>query len=325
MTEETPDANHDYEVENSVARRPVLKAAAASTVLGAGTESVSAQSDDGGGPGAGDGASNPNYIDPIFGKPVAEGNPCAGDASEDCFEGFRPPVRPDHEIEMHIDIPGPLFAVAEQGALSAETTGSINSEVADGEITESNLHRPDATVITVGEETFTVAEIARLVTDTHGFHYDPAGLHVEPGDVVLYSAESPDHLVAAYHEGHGRQNRVPEGVGPISSPMPPVGGYWLYRFETEGVYDLYCSPHQTFGMVQRVVVHDGEGDIPELDVQQTGRPPTEENAVSTILGGLDPNLPSSAAVLESDALEPSTIVNEGPIPWADVIAEHRSG
>lgn len=321
----TIDHNHDYEIGNRIARRSVLKAAVASTALGVGTGSVSAQSDGGGGPGTGNSSSNPNYIDPIFGKAVAEGNPCAGDASEDCFEEFRPPIRPDHEIEMRIGIPGPLFAVAEREALSDKTTGTINSEVADGEVIDENLHKPDEIVITLGEETFTVAEIARLVANTLGFHFHPAGLHVEPGDIVLYSAESPDHLVAAYHEGHGRQNRVPESIGPISSPMPPVGGYWLYQFETEGVYDFYCSPHQTFGMVHRVVVHDGEGDIPALDVQQTGRPPTEENALATILGGLDPNIPSSAEVLNSNVLEPTNIVDKGLIPWTDVVAEHRSG
>lgn len=324
MSKWVPD--HDHETENRIARRPVLKAAAASTALGVGTGPVSAQSDDGGGGSdSGNGSSNPNYIDPIFGKAVAEGNPCTGDAAEDCFEEFRPPVRPDHEIEMRIGIPGPLFAVAEREALSDVTTETINAEAADGEVIDENLNRPDASVITLGEETFTVAEIAGLVTDALGFYFDPAGLHVEPGDIVLYSAESPDHLVAAYHEGHGRQNRVPESVGPISSPMPPVGGYWLYQFETQGVYDFYCSPHQTFGMVHRVVVHDGEGDVPALDVQQTGRPPTEENALASILGGLDPNIPSSAEVLDSDALEPTHIVNEGPVPWADVVAEHRSG
>jgi len=328
MSEDTPNADHDYDIENRIARRPVLKATAASAALGVGTGPVSAHSDDGGsnggGPGTGDGSSNLDSIDSIFGKAVAGGNPCAGDASEECFEGFRPPVRPDHEIEMRIDIPGPLFAAAEEGEPSGVTTETINLEVADGEVTDRNLHRPDAGVITPEEETFTVADIAGLVADTLGFNFDPAGLHVEPGDIVLYSAESPDHLVAAYHEGHGRQNRVPDGAGPISSPMPPVGGYWLYQFETEGVYDLYCSPHQTFGMVHRVVVHD-EGDIPTLDIQETGRPPTAENALAAILGGLDPNVPSSAEVLDSDALEPTNIVNNGPIPWADVVTEHRTG
>lgn len=73
----------------------------------------------------------------------------------------------------------------------------------------------------------------------------------------------------------------------------------------------------------RVVVHDGSGEVPSLDVENTGRPPEDENAIPSILGGLDPNLPSSREVLESDALAPERIVDEGSVPAAAVIAEHR--
>jgi hypothetical protein len=176
--------------------------------------------------------------------------------------------------------------------------------------------------------------------------------------VVLFGAEAPDHAVAAYHERHGRQNRVPDGIGPIASPLVPVGGYWLYHFPVEGVYDLYCPPHQTFGMAMRVVVYggddaengddgmddagtdgnggdgsDGDSDgsdgdshgagIPAPSIEQTGRPPQAENAIAGILGGLDPNLPSSIEVLESDALEPATVVESGRVSWETVVAEHR--
>ncbi|WP_367176560.1 cupredoxin domain-containing protein [Haloarcula rubripromontorii] len=268
----------------------------------------------------------PNTIDPIFGLASAEPNPCGGDADASCFESFPAAVRPDHEVEMHIGLPGLLLALAEQGGLSEPTTTTVNLEAADGDIVARNLHRPDATVeieTPDGTVTRTVAEIAELVTSTVGFHYDPAGIHVNPGDVVLFSAETPDHAVAAYHERHGRQNRVPDSVGPIASPQIPVGGSWRYRFETEGVYDLYCPPHQVFGMVMRVVVSEGDS-VPSLSVENTGRPPGEESFLPDILGGLDPNVPSSHAALTAEPLAPENIVQNGTVSWEAVVESHRS-
>lgn len=314
----------------AVARRAVLKATGASAALGLGTGTAAANAHSGegdhggGGPGTGDGASNPNYIDPIFGQAVAEGNPCGGEEDEDCFEEFRPPIRPSHEIKMEIGIEGLLFGLAEAGVLSPDQIGTLNEVVADGEITQEERENDLTFSVTLDGNRIPSEAIANAMIETVGFHYHKAGLHVEPGDIVLYSAESPDHAVAAYHERHGRQNRVPEDVGPISSAMPPIGGYWLYQFETEGVYDFYCPPHQAFGMVHRVVVHDGEGDVPQPDIQQTGRPPQNENALPGILGGLDPNIPSSAEVFENELLDPANIVEEGAVLWEDVVADYRS-
>ncbi|WP_411966813.1 plastocyanin/azurin family copper-binding protein [Haloferax sp. YSSS75] len=192
-----------------------------------------------------------------------------------------------------------------------------NGEQTDGEQTNGEQTDGEQTL------TLTILEIAELLAETTAFHYEPTGISVEPGDVVLYSAETPDHGVAAYHERHGRQNRVPEGVGPISAPLVPVGGYWLYKFETPGVYDFYCPPHQIFGMVSRVVVTDG--DVPELSIEETGRPPEEMNVFPLFLQGLDPNLPSSAAVFDTDALTPENIVDEGSVSWETVVEEYRSG
>lgn len=303
----------------------MLGAGAATTAVGTNAAAATAADTDWPDQGRSEAASNANHIDPVFGRPSAGPNPCAGDADEGCFEEFPAPVRPDHEVELHVDLPGPLLALAEAGGVSELTTGSINEEVADGAVTERNLHRPDVPVsfeTPEGETSLTVAEIARALAGTHGFYFEPAGLHVRPGDVVLFSAETPDHAVAAYHERHGRQNRVPDGAPPVSSPLIPVGGSWLYRFDREGVYDLYCPPHQLFGMVMRVVVNGG-GEVPAPSIERTGRPPGEENAIPSILAGLDPNLPSSAEALATGALEPEDVVEDGAVSWESVVAEHR--
>ena len=221
-----------------------------------------------------------------------------------------------------VGIEGLVFGLAEAGVLTSAQIEALNTAVADGSLAGDDSLLNFA--VEFDERPVPARVIAEALLATHGFHFGPAGVHVRPGDTVLFSAESPDHAVTVYHEGHGRQNRVPDGVGPISSPLVPVGGYWLFRFETTGVYDVYCPPHDPFGMNMRVVVSEGD-TVPPLDVEQTGRPPTAENALPSILGGLDPNVPSSAEVLASDALDPAEIVAEGTVPWHRVVDEHRQG
>lgn len=333
QTDETRGDGRDDSETWRFPRRTVLRVAGASTALSLGAGAVTATGDDGSEGDHGDGSNgpaaprNPDDIDPIFGYPSAAENPCLGDASDDCFEAFAESVRPAHEVEMQIDFPGLLFAVAEQGVLSETTTRNVAAAVEDGSVDEGELDKPDASVSVHSPEgtvTVTVREIADLLAGATGFRFEPAGLRVSPGDVVLYSAETPDHGVTAYHERHGRQNRVPDGVEPISSPIVPVGGYWLYRFEEEGVYDLYCPPHEPFGMVHRVVVTAEEGDAAEPSVEDTGRPPQETNNLGAILGGLDPNVPSAHDALESEALHPERIASRGTVSWDAVVAEHRT-
>ena len=91
------------------------------------------------------------------------------------------------------------------------------------------------------------------------FFFEPTGLFVEPGDTVQVVLVTPHHSVTAYHPAQGIQQRVPDGVPPFSSPVLPVGAYWLYTFDTPGVYDVHCGPHELFGHVARLVVGEPTG------------------------------------------------------------------
>ncbi|MBX0297944.1 cupredoxin domain-containing protein [Haloarcula nitratireducens] len=98
------------------------------------------------------------------------------------------------------------------------------------------------------------------------FHFAPSGLSVDAGDIVQFTFTAPDHTITAYHPAHGFQRRVPERVPPFSSPIVNAGGAWLYRFEKEGLYDLYCGPHHILGMAMRIVVGDlSDEDIPDYE------------------------------------------------------------
>lgn len=141
------------------------------------------------------------------------------------------------------------------------------------------------------------------------FMFDPAGLHVQPGDIVRFDPETDlqegriagDHTVTAYHPVVSRQRRIPETATPFSSPMLGARASWLYQFETEGVYDVYCGPHEGIGMVMRIVV----GDVTALDFGAPEQP------------GAIPPLGAAGTVLGAAALAPTTIKEKGSVPWSD--------
>ena len=219
------------------------------------------------------------------------------------------------------------------------------------------------------------------------FFYQPTGLQIEPGDVVRFVAETPDHNVVSYHPSYGMQRRVPAGVDAFSSPMlgidvdsldelPAEGGEeppgeepageeptgeeptgdeeevslgppetetdtpaeeetptatesetpaateseppapasatgpesdtWLHLFETPGVYDMECAPHEGFGMAMRVVV----GDETDTDFETSDPANLPEPRVGPV--GL------ARVTLTDPALEPEAIVEAGEVMWQDL-------
>jgi len=160
------------------------------------------------------------------------------------------------------------------------------------------------------------------------FIFDPTGIQVACGDIVQFTYVTPDHTVTAYHEAIGFQQRVPEQSPPFSSPIVVAGGAWLYRFEHEGVYDLYCGPHHPLGMVMRVVVGDlSESEYPEYLENPEGIPPFAEEFESLLVEFSEENesvdwiFPSPREILTTDALDPARIQEEGTVPFSAVRAE----
>lgn len=157
----------------------------------------------------------------------------------------------------------------------------------------------------------TTHEVNMYIEEVEGrefpeFYFEPTGLYIEPGDTIRFIADSPHHTVTALHEQHGYPfSRVPEGVGPLSSPVIPVGQTWEYTFETAGVYDLLCIPHELFGMSIRVVVGEATGP---------GAQPVPEEFVGQL---------SSATLLAAPALAPEQIMEVGSVSWDDIADEHK--
>lgn len=181
----------------------------------------------------------------------------------------------------------------------------------------------------------------------HGplFHFDPTGLAVERGDVVQFTYTTPDHTITPYHPAHGFQRRVPldgdgDPVPPFSSPVVNAGGAWLYRFDVEGLYDLYCGPHHVLGMNMRIVVGDPDkwdGGVPDYEDTfegDPGPPPllppfSKEFLESELRRFSEPQENRNAEwvwltpreVLDADALDPTNVHAEGEVTIDDVLAD----
>lgn len=103
-----------------------------------------------------------------------------------------------------------------------------------------------------------VVEI-RLVTDGSAFYFDPTGLRVEPGTTVRFINESGQHTATAYCEENGKANRIPEGAECWDSGMlVEEGATFEVTLTEEGVYDYFCLPHESLGMVGRIIVGSPE-------------------------------------------------------------------
>lgn len=166
----------------------------------------------------------------------------------------------------------------------------------------------------VDEEKIDDSNLPAITVEFGAFHFEPVGLHVDPGAVVQFDFLSPEHTVTAYHPDQGRQRRVPVDVAPFSSTVNVQGGFWLYRFDEPGVYDLFCTPHEFAGMGMRIVVGDDPGPV----VREPGRPPLPMTAA--LLGtGLPPQTdPTGDPDLGHPLLAPENIVDTGSIPFDDV-------
>jgi plastocyanin len=158
-------------------------------------------------------------------------------------------------------------------------------------------------------------------------YFDPTGLQIQSGDIVRFSVMSPDHSITAFHPGIGPRRRVPEGAEPFSSPILGPESAWLYRFEQEGVYDVYCGPHLILGMVMRLVVGDiAESDLPEYATSVEGLPTQEQfnqglNRASEQNENCEWPFILPAEVLGTDALSAMNIQDAGEVPFSAVAEE----
>ena len=177
---------------------------------------------------------------------------------------------------------------------------------------------PSAAAQTIGQPVAPAAaddEVRLVIEELEGappgvppaFYFEPTGLAIAPGQTVRFRALTPHHTVTAYHAQHVKPMRVPAGVPPFSSPVIPVGESWTHTFTRPGVYDLWCAPHEPFGMAMRLVVGEASGPATE--------PPTDFSPAGAF--------GAAGAVLSDPALAPARILDRGTVSWAELDAASK--
>ncbi|MFC6787660.1 hypothetical protein ACFQFH_17910 [Halobaculum halobium] len=121
-----------------------------------------------------------------------------------------------------------------------------------------------------------------------------------PGDMVDPPAEPTGEGSETGGGAGGDNGAEDEGDGELEGPVPDT---WLHGFDTPGVYDLLCSPHEGFGMAMRVVV----GDDPDAPFETSDPSALPEPRTGPV--GL------ARVTLTDPALEPTSIVEAGTVEW----------
>jgi plastocyanin len=108
------------------------------------------------------------------------------------------------------------------------------------------------------------------------FVFTPAVVWVESGATVTWEIEGAAHSVTAYHPDNDKPIRVPGDAAGFDSGTLDAGGTYEYTFETPGVYNYYCTPHESLGMTGIVIVGEategpGTAPITELSGTPAGR------------------------------------------------------
>lgn len=99
-------------------------------------------------------------------------------------------------------------------------------------------------------------------------YFDPIGLYVEPGTTVQFEIEAGSHSATAYDD------RIPSEAAPFDSGVISEGTL-EYTFDIPGTYDYYCIPHQSMGMVGRVIVGEPGGPAESSPIPDGGVPDSE--------------------------------------------------
>jgi plastocyanin len=110
----------------------------------------------------------------------------------------------------------------------------------------------------------TKVHTVQMASEGEKHFFDPDRLWIQLGDTVQWTLQSMVHTTTAYHpQFFDKPLRIPEVAEPWhSGVLTEIGQSYERKFAIEGVYNYYCTPHQSLGMVGIIVVGrpvDGPG------------------------------------------------------------------
>ncbi|WP_158059294.1 plastocyanin/azurin family copper-binding protein [Halorussus halophilus] len=161
------------------------------------------------------------------------------------------------------------------------TTGSLDENESSGS-GESTTNHSDSHDDESGKHGSSLdgprgdANVTMKTTDS-GSHFEPHVVWVEQGATVTWKLQSGSHSTTAYASNADKPQRVPKGASAWDSgTLSEQGKTFEHTFETEGVYDYFCIPHEATGMVGTVIVGN-----PDPEEQLALKPPQDSFSDAT--------------------------------------------
>lgn len=106
--------------------------------------------------------------------------------------------------------------------------------------------------------------------------FEPAILHIEPGDSVQFLATDPSHNTAS------KRGMIPEGAEPWNGAIDEEV---IVTLTVPGIYGYLCLPHYEWGMVGLIVVGDDLSNL--ADVKRIRHPGDARKNFRALLGQLE--------------------------------------
>ncbi|MFB6131479.1 MAG: plastocyanin/azurin family copper-binding protein [Salinigranum sp.] len=115
-----------------------------------------------------------------------------------------------------------------------------------------------------GKNTFTSTPVGDPATDQTvsmamtidgGHYFIPDIVWVKKGGTVTWENSTGEHSTTAYAPSNDKPRRIPDvAKGWNSELVEDAGATFEHTFDKPGVYDYYCIPHESLGMVGKVIV-----------------------------------------------------------------------
>lgn len=123
-----------------------------------------------------------------------------------------------------------------------------------------------------------------METSDDGSHFDPHVVWVEQGGTVTWELGSGSHTTTAYAEGNDVPQRIPDSANAWDSgTLSEQGKTFEHTFETVGIYDYFCVPHEAMGMLGTVIVGDPDPEgQPSLQSPQDSLPSEAKQKIESL-------------------------------------------
>lgn len=126
-----------------------------------------------------------------------------------------------------------------------------------------------------------------MVSSDRRYYFGPIGRFVSRGETVRWINKRGSHSATAYKKGNGSTEvtRVPESTeGWNSGVIDEARKTCEYTFRKPEIYDCFCIPRKSLGVVCRLVVGEPGGSavestLPDGEVPESSRI-VEERAVA---------------------------------------------